>query len=475
MQWLRAMTTESLPPYFVLPFAATLLAIGFLPLVAPHWWESLRRKALVMGLIAAPVLAFLILWSPAHLAHTIREYVSFICLLGSLYVISGGVLLLGDIRATPRVNASFLLCGAILANLIGTTGASMLLIRPLLRTNQERRNVLHIPVFFIFLVSNIGGCLTPLGDPPLFLGYLRGVPFTWTFGLWPEWLFTVGILIGLFYAIDSIQYKREIRVDRIIDELRIEPLRVAGGGNFIGLLGVLLLVLWIPTPWREIGMVLLAVLSYSLTPRAIHAENRFSFYPIQEVAILFIGIFVTMVPALLLLEAHGGEMGIVKPWQFFWVTGGLSSFLDNAPTYLSVSSLAIGVRHLPGEGSAPLAALISDPAGAAILRAISVGAVFMGANTYIGNGPNFMVKSICDRQGREDAVLLRIHALVDRDSDPRLPGGDADLLQRVIRGRCAADAGAVAADARGPGRVHIRRGLIISSSPRDLAHPAFLR
>ncbi len=399
MPWLRELTMDTIPPYSVIPFAATLLAIGFMPLIAPHWWDSLRRKTLVTGLIAAPILIFLILWSPAHLAHTIREYVSFICLLGSLFVISGGVLLLGDIRATPRVNASFLLCGALLANLIGTTGASMLLIRPLLRTNQERRHVSHIPVFFIFLVSNIGGCLTPLGDPPLFLGYLRGVPFAWTFGLWPEWLFAVGILVALFYLVDSIQYRREARVDRIIDELRTEPLRVLGRGNLLALLGVLVLVLWIPTPWREVGMVFLAALSYSLTPRAIHGENRFNFHPIQEVAILFAGIFVTMVPALLLLEAHGGEMGIVKPWQFFWVTGGLSSFLDNAPTYLSVSSLAMGLRHLPGEGPAPLAALASDPAGAAILRAISVGAVFMGANTYIGNGPNFMVKSICDRQG----------------------------------------------------------------------------
>jgi Na+/H+ antiporter NhaD/arsenite permease-like protein len=399
MSGLREMTAHALPLYSVLPFVAMLLAIGFMPLLAARWWESLRRKAILTGLIALPVLVFLILWSPAHLAHTIREYSSFICLLGSLYVISGGILLTGDIRATPRVNATFLLCGAVLANLIGTTGASMLLIRPLLRTNQERRRIHHLPVFFIFLVSNIGGCLTPLGDPPLFLGYLRGVPFTWTLGLWPEWLFATGILIGLFYLIDSVQYRREARVDRIVDKLEVEPLRVAGSGNLAGLLGVLILVLWVPTPWREIGMIVLAALSHSLTPRAIHKENRFGFYPIQEVAILFVGIFITMVPALLLLEARGDEMGIAAPWQFFWVTGGLSSFLDNAPTYLSVSSLALGLRQLPGEGTAPLAALVSDPAGAAILRAISVGAVFMGANTYIGNGPNFMVKSICDRQG----------------------------------------------------------------------------
>jgi len=399
MHALHAMTASTLPLYTVIPFVVILLAIGILPLATPHWWESLRRKLLVVGLIALPILALLILWNPAYLAHTIREYSSFICLLGSLFVISGGVLLLGDLRATPHVNTAFLLIGAVLANVIGTTGASMLLVRPLLRTNRERHRVAHIPIFFIFLVSNIGGCLTPLGDPPLFLGFLRGVPFAWTLGLWPEWLFATTMLAALFWWVDSVQYRREIRVDKVIDQLQVEPIRILGKGNFLALLGILFLVIWVPAPWREIGMIVLATVSYAVTPRAIHTENRFSFYPIKEVAILFLGIFITMVPALLLLEARGGELGISKPWQFFWATGGLSSFLDNAPTYLTFSSLALGTQGLPGEGTAPLAQLLTNPQGEAFLRAISLGAVFMGANTYIGNGPNFMVKSICDRQG----------------------------------------------------------------------------
>jgi Na+/H+ antiporter NhaD/arsenite permease-like protein len=255
------------------------------------------------------------------LAHTLREYLSFICLLGSLFVISGGVLLLGDVRATPGVNATFLLGGALLANLIGTTGASMLLLPALLRTNRERHRIFHIPIFFIFVVSNVGGCLTPLGDPPLFLGYLRGVPFSWTLRLWPEWLFALAVLLACFYLIDQSQYKKELRVDRVIDKLRIEPLRIAGWGNLLALLGVLGLVLWVSTPWREAGMLLLAATSYTLTPRSIHKENRFGFYPIQEVAILFLGIFITMIPALLLLEARGDELGITRPWQYFWATG----------------------------------------------------------------------------------------------------------------------------------------------------------
>lgn len=387
---------QSLSLIWVGPFVAMLLAIAILPLVKPHWWEPLRRKALVAVALSIPIAVLLLLKAPHELGRVLHEYASFICLLGSLFVISGGVVLTGDLRATPLVNTAFLLLGAILANLIGTTGASMLLIRPLLKTNSERLHVAHVPIFFIFLVSNIGGCLTPLGDPPLFLGFLRGVPFTWTFGLWPEWLTAIGALLLLFYAIDAVQYRREIRTTEIIDRIHIEPLRVRGSANLLGLVGVLALVLWAPAPWRELGMIALTTVAYLATPRRLRETNRFSFYPIQEVSILFVGIFVTMVPALLILEARGAELGITRPWQFFWATGGLSSFLDNAPTYLTFSSLALGLHGLTESAGGSLHALIDHVEGAAVLRAISVGAVFMGANTYIGNGPNFMVKSICE-------------------------------------------------------------------------------
>jgi Na+/H+ antiporter NhaD/arsenite permease-like protein len=390
---------QSLPLLAIAPFVAMLLAIAILPLVCPHWWDPLRRKALVVALLSLPIAVVLVLRGPHELGRALHEYGSFVCLLGSLFVISGGIVLTGDLRATPLVNTSFLLIGAVGANLIGTTGASMLLIRPLLKTNSERHHTIHIPIFFIFLVSNIGGCLTPLGDPPLFLGFLRGVPFTWTLGLWPEWLTAIGALLLTFYWIDTVQYRREIRTTEILDRIHIEPVRIRGAANFAGLLGVLALVLWVPTPWRELGMVALAVAAYFATPRNFREANRFTFYPIQEVAILFLGIFVTMVPALLILEARGSELGIARPWQFFWATGGLSSFLDNAPTYLTFTSLAMGLHGLSEAAGGSLRGLVDHPEGAAVLRAISIGAVFMGANTYIGNGPNFMVKSICEERG----------------------------------------------------------------------------
>jgi Na+/H+ antiporter NhaD/arsenite permease-like protein len=390
---------HALSLFWVGPFVAMLLAIAILPLVRPHWWEPLRRKALVAVVLSIPVAVLLVLKAPHELGRVLHEYGSFICLLGSLFVISGGIVLTGDLRATPLVNAGFLLLGAVLANLIGTTGASMLLIRPLLKTNSERMHARHVPIFFIFLVSNIGGCLTPLGDPPLFLGFLRGVPFTWTLGLWPEWLAAVGVLLLTFYAIDTVQYRRETRTTEIIDRIHIEPLKIRGPANFVGLLGVLALVLWVPTPWRELGMIALSIAAYLATPRPLRQANRFTFYPIQEVAILFVGIFVTMVPALLILEAQGADLGITRPWQFFWATGVLSSFLDNAPTYLTFSSLAMGLHGLTGSVGGSFRLLIDHPEGAAVLRAISIGAVFMGANTYIGNGPNFMVKSICEERG----------------------------------------------------------------------------
>jgi Na+/H+ antiporter NhaD/arsenite permease-like protein len=373
----------------VLPFALLLLGLALLPLVAARFWESNLRKLLVAAVLGLPVAQLYATNHPTALVHAFDDYVSFIALLATLFVISGGVFLEGDLPATPRVNATFLGAGALFASFIGTTGASMLLIRPLLQTNRERQHVTHTVVFFIFLVSNIGGCLTPLGDPPLFLGYLAGVPFAWTFRLFIPWLVTVGLVLVAYVLWDTRAYARERPVDRAVDRVAVRPLRVLGKKNLALLAGVVLAAAFLQAPWRELAMVALAFVSLVDTPRDVREANRFSFDPILEVAAVFAGIFLTMLPALDLLRARGGELGVREPWQFFWASGALSSFLDNAPTYLTFLALA------QGQGLAP--EIVGVPAR--ILAAISLGSVFMGANTYIGNGPNFMVRSIAEGRG----------------------------------------------------------------------------
>jgi Na+/H+ antiporter NhaD/arsenite permease-like protein len=390
------------PLILVLPFALLLLCIAVLPLAAGHWWEHNKNKGIVATVLSLPVAAWLIQRDPGHLAHTGHEYVSFIILLGSLFTISGGLFLDGDLRATPKVNTAFLGIGAVLANFIGTTGASMVLIRPLLRTNSERKHVVHTVVFFIFVVSNTGGCLTPLGDPPLFMGYLRGVPFTWTFSLWPEWLGVVGALLAIYFVWDTRQIRKETREALRLDLERYEPLKLHGGMNVLLLLGVVAAVAFLSNPFlRDGAMVTCALASLFLTSKDVRTRNSFAWGPIIEVAVLFAGIFVTMVPALLYLEQHGGELGVDSPRKFFWAAGALSSFLDNAPTYLTFASTACGLEAAthPGVTAERLDTLLATTNGPAFLRAISLGAVFMGANTYIGNGPNFMVKAIADSSG----------------------------------------------------------------------------
>ncbi len=378
-----------LPLYAVLPFVLMLLAIAVCPLWTPHWWERNLNKLLVSGALGLPILILYVGREPLALVKMGEEYVSFILLLSALYVISGGILLRGDLEATPLVNTTFLALGSILASFIGTTGASVLLIRPLLQTNQERTRVKHTVIFFIFLASNIGGMLTPLGDPPLFLGYLQGVPFAWTFRLWLPWLVMVLVLLLVYFVWDSIQHAREPLAALRRDRAQIEPLRVHGMTNALWIAGVVLAVAFLHEPWREVTIVALAVLSLWRTPRQIRRANGFTAYPMVEVAVLFFGIFLTMIPALELLRLRGGELGVREPWQFFWVAGALSSFLDNAPTYLTFLALAQGLN------------LADEVVGVthAILTGISVGAVSMGANTYIGNAPNFMVKSIAEEAG----------------------------------------------------------------------------
>ncbi len=377
------------PLYTVLPFVAMLLAIAVCPLWVPHWWESNRNKLIAAAVLAVPVLALYAVRHPAALGHMAEDYVSFIILLAGLYVISGGILLRGDLVATPATNTAFLALGGVLASFVGTTGASMLLVRPLLSTNRERTRVKHTVVFFIFVVSNIGGMLTPLGDPPLFLGYLAGVPFAWTFRLWPHWAVMLGVLLAAYFVYDSVQFTREPLTAIRRDRARVEPLRVRGALNAVWLAGVVLAVAFLHAPWREVVIVALAAVSLRLTPSTIRRANRLSAGPMIEVAVLFAGIFLTMIPALELLRLRGGELGVREPWQFFWATGALSGFLDNAPTYLAFLALGQGLR-LPAD-------VVGVPA--AILTAISVGSVAMGANTYIGNAPNFMVKAIAEEAG----------------------------------------------------------------------------
>ena len=398
---------------WVLPFAAMLLAIAILPLFAPGLWESNLRKLAVGAVLGLPVLVLYVRHDPAALWHTAGDYLSFMALLASLFVISGGVLVTGDIEARPAVNTAFLAVGAVLASLVGTTGASVLLIRPLLATNQERRHVAHTVVFFIFVVSNVGGCLTPLGDPPLFLGYLLGVPFAWTLRLAPHWLLANGMILTVYYFWDRRAHAREDKAAIALDAAAVRPIRVTGKRNVIFLLAVVASVAFLRAPYRELAMVAVSALSLALTSRAVREANRFTFHAIAEVAALFAGIFVTMLPALDVLHAHGRDLGLTQPWHFFWSAGLLSSFLDNAPTYLTFVAIAQSLG-LPAE----VAGMTHQ-----VLAAISAGAVFMGANTYIGNGPNFMVRSIAQERGIKmpsflgymgysGAVLLPVFAII---------------------------------------------------------------
>ncbi|MCE9634726.1 MAG: sodium:proton antiporter [Planctomycetes bacterium] len=395
-----------IPLAIVAPFALLLLSIATLPLVAHHWWENNRNRGIVAAVFALPVA----IWCVAtgrltDLGHAAHEYQQFIVLLGSLFVISGGIFVGGDLRATPRVNTGFLALGAVLASVIGTTGASMVLIRPLLRTNSERQHVVHTVVFFILIVSNCGGLLTPLGDPPLFMGYLRGVPFTWTFGLWPQWLGINAALLLTYFIWDSRAAKTETPAALRFDREHVEPVHVAGKANLV-LLAVVVAAVALVTKnslLRDGILVACTLVSLFFLPKAPRERNVFTWGPIVEVAVLFAGIFVTMIPALRYLEGHGAELGVHTPRQFLWVTGSLSAFLDNAPTYLTFTSVAAshlnGVDPAANVTSENLRTLLAAEGGPAILTGISLGAVLMGAITYIGNGPNFMVKAVAESAG----------------------------------------------------------------------------
>ncbi|MBL9129727.1 MAG: sodium:proton antiporter [Verrucomicrobiaceae bacterium] len=401
---LIALATVATPPVWtVAPFAALLLCIALMPLFAAHFWERHYPKVAVgLGLVTACYYAFTT--GELHaLHHAAQEYVSFMALVGSLFVISGGINIRVKGEATPLINTLYLLIGAVLSNLIGTTGASMLLIRPWIRMNKYRVTGFHI-VFFIFIVSNVGGSLTPVGDPPLFLGFLRGVPFFWTLEhCWKGWATALALLLAAFFAFDLKNFHRAPKEVREVETAH-EEWHFSGLLNIVWL-GVILVAVLLPKNLQgvvlggvlslpAIVMITAGILSWVTTKPAVHEANDFSFGPVKEVGFLFIGIFLTMMPALQILE-HGGVAGVSSPLSYFFASGSLSAFLDNAPTYLAFLASAMG-QHGASVDS-PVDVLAFSQTHGTHLLAISLGAVFFGAGSYIGNGPNFMVKAIAER------------------------------------------------------------------------------
>jgi Na+/H+ antiporter NhaD/arsenite permease-like protein len=413
----------SLPLWSVIPFAGILLSIALFPLVRPHFWHHHYPKVAVFWAFVFAIPFLIAFGGPAfhEIVHTLLvDYVPFLILLWALFAVAGGIVVRGTFSGTPGGNSCLLLVGTLLASLVGTTGASMLLIRPVLRANAWRSRKAHVVIFFIFLVSNIGGCLTPLGDPPLFLGFLHGVPFGWTFSLALPMLVLVVFVTAVFVGLDSYWHRREEKRHPAGKGGKTR-LAIGGGVNLLFLAGILLGVfqsgLWsgprvlifgvaveLQNIVRDATLVLMGFLSVRLTARRLREENGFNWAPIREVAILFFGIFMTIIPAIAILKA-GAEGGlhplmrrVTEPLHYFWATGGLSSFLDNAPTYLTFFNTALGSFGFPGTEVQQVAQWIGSEREVFLL-AISVGAVFMGANTYIGNAPNFMVKSIAEEAG----------------------------------------------------------------------------
>lgn len=397
----------------MIPFGIMLLMIAIGPLVAEHWWEKNVNKLIVSLILGVPTAVCLIMGGMAHeLEHQLFfDYLPFIILLLALFVITGGIHLSGDIEAKPWINTTFLGIGWILASLMGTTGAAMLLIRPVITTNQQRQHVVHTILFFIALVANCGGLLTPLGDPPLFMLFLRGADFTWFLHLVPEWAFTGILLLLIYFITDTYFYKKEHHTALKADAEQKVPLRLGGSINFVYLLGVVLSVAFInegtieamkaennPALWlkylREIVLLALTLLSLYTTKKKVRFElNKFSWEPIIEVAVLFLGIFTTMTPALAFLNAHAADLGFTHTWQFYYSTGALSAFLDNTPTAVAFHSVASGLspEQMLTFGESMVAGIPEM-----LLKAISIAAVMFGALTYIGNGPNFMVKAIAE-------------------------------------------------------------------------------
>jgi Na+/H+ antiporter NhaD/arsenite permease-like protein len=374
----------------MVPFPALVLAIAVFPMVFPRAWERRTFQGFVVALCAVPVLIQFVSTGKIHeVAEAARAYFSFVATLGALYITSGGVQLTGDIEAKPSTNVGLVILGAVLASFVGTTGASMLLIRPLLWTNRQREHRAHLVPFFIIAVANAGGLLTPLGDPPLLVGYISGVPFFWTLRLFPAWLLYVGSCALALYWTDRRAYAQESPEALARDPAEAVPLTLRGKRNVALMVAVVPAAL-LPLGIREVAMVLIAAASLALTPRALHRDNGFSFAPIIDVAIIFAGLFACLGPIEIALATSAPWLPLRSGWQLFWASGLLSSVLDNAPTYTAFAALARGVSaHSP-----QLVAGIS----VFKLAAVSIGSVVMGATTYIGNGPNLMVKAIAERE-----------------------------------------------------------------------------
>ena len=413
---------EILSLWSTIPFAGMLLSIALFPLFAPKFWHNHFGKVSAFWAVAVSV-PFLIIYRGQALHEFLHiflaDYVPFVIILTALYTVSGNILLKGTLVGTPVVNTGILIIGTVLASWMGTTGASMLLIRPFLRANSHRKNRTFMVVFFIFLVANVGGSLTPLGDPPLFLGFLRGVPFFWTFNLFNQMIGVIAILLVLYFLLDSFFYRKEdLRPLSNSDEK--VPLKIEGIHNLLFLIAIVASVLMSgildlgemsifgvhragQDMLRDGLLILIAILSMLTTRKEIREDNEFTWFPMQEVAILFIGIFLTMMPCLKILQAgEKGELAILiktvqEPYHYFWITGILSSFLDNAPTYLTFLSSLLGKFYAGTAANDAVGMLINE--NSIYLKAISSAAVFFGANTYIGNAPNFMVRSIAEETG----------------------------------------------------------------------------
>jgi Na+/H+ antiporter NhaD/arsenite permease-like protein len=391
---------NEIPVWSLAPFILVVLSVAILPALFPHFWK--KYNLLWLAALALPILAMVSALSPLLVVDTFIDYVSFISLLGALYSIGGGLFISGTAKANPFVNMRYMIIGAIIANVIGTLGASMILIRPLLRANRGRKHEAHVILFFIFIVSNVGGLLSPLGDPPLLLGFLNGVPFSWTFKLVEIWLFAVTALTGIFLALDSYFFLEDPDFRGPAKMEVAEPIHVTGRWN-IGLIILVLGALTLPTllpeefsQWRHfirIGMLLLTTwLSQKQTPELVKKLNHFSWEPMIEVAVIFASIFATMIPATQYLSAHAGDLGLQTPKAFFWFSGIVSSVLDNAPSYAAFFSVAKG---LTVEG-AQVALHHGQKISESLLSAISAGTVFFGSMTYIGNAPNLLVKSVAE-------------------------------------------------------------------------------
>lgn len=392
----------TLPSWSMLPFVVVLLGVALLPTLTPRFWR--KYHTLFLSLLSIPVLALTAAVNVDWLFKAFTDYVSFICLLGALFSIGGSLYVHGTPKANPITNILFMAFGAISASFIGTLGASMLLIRPLIRSNRGRKHEAHVIIFFIFIVSNAGGLLTPLGDPPLLLGYLSGIPFWWTLKLLPIWMFVISSLIGIFLGLDSYFYlhdpdfrgpmKQDIRGKfNIIGKKNLLLIPFLIAGLFLPKMIIPTFAFW-QIAIRVFILVLVIYINHRITPKQLSTMNNFTWEPFEEVAFIFAAIFVTMIPAVKYLETHALQVGVSTPWAFYWISGVLSGILDNAPTYASFFAVAQGLGNDFAMINLENGRQISEP----LLIGLSSGSVLFGAMTYIGNGPNLLVKAVAENE-----------------------------------------------------------------------------